>query len=120
MSVIVTLALASICFTFNGVEECHPILLGKKSATPAGEYTLIQRYTNDPGYGGDVLQFKETSTEVYAIHRLWLLNPSQKRAERIKSPNISDHYISSGCINVEPEVYSKLVNCCSNDKLIIK
>ncbi len=120
MSVIVTIALATICFTYQGVDECHPVLLGKNMPTPVGEYSLIKRLTNDPGYGGDVLQFYETPKEVYAIHRIWLLRPEQKRAERIKSKNIKDHFISSGCINVEPEVYDKLVECCGNGQLIIK
>jgi hypothetical protein len=110
MSVIVSIALATICFTYNGSNECHPVLLGKNTGTPMGEFTLIQRYTADPGYGGDVLQFYEDDKEVFAIHRIWLLH----------SENIQDRYISSGCINVEPEVYEKLVNCCSNDKLLIK
>lgn len=120
MSVIVTIALATICFTYKGTEECHPVLLGKNSTTPTGQYTLIRRMTKDPGYGGDVLQFHETKNEVYAIHRVWLLSPKQKRLERIKSKDIKYHFISSGCINVEPEVYEKLVECCSNDTLIIK
>ncbi len=120
MSVIVDLALATICFTYNGAEECHPVLLGKNTPTPKGEFVLKQRYTQDPGYGGDVLQFHETKDEVYAIHRVWLLNPKQKRMERLKSPNIQDHFISGGCINVEPEVYKKLVDCCSSGELIIK
>ena len=120
MSVIVTIALATICFTYRGEEECHPILLGKGISTPVGEYTLRKRITNDVGYGGDVLQFHETPTEVYAIHRVWLLNPAQKRTERLKSPNVKDRFISSGCINVEPEVYEKLIDCCTSERLIIK
>ncbi len=120
MAVLVNLALATICFTYNGAYECNPVLLGKKIPTPVGEYSLTRRYTNDPGYGGDVLQFHETKDMVYAIHRVWLLSPSQKRLERMRSKNISDHFISSGCINVEPEVYEKLIDCCSNEKLIVQ
>lgn len=120
MSVIVTLALAIMCFTVDGIEECHPVLLGKNPPTPIGQYQLTRRITEDAGYGGDVLQFLETKDVVYAIHRVWLLNPKQKRMERIKSKNINDHFISSGCINVESEIYDKLVDCCSNDTLIIK
>lgn len=120
MSIIVSLALATICFTYNGVHECDPVLLGKKIPTPTGEFTLIRRYTNDPGYGGDVLQFYETKEQIYALHRVWLLKPSQHRLQRLESPNVKDHFISSGCINVEPRVYEKLVDCCSNGTLIIK
>ncbi len=120
MSILVNLALATICFTHQGVESCYPVLLGKNIPTPVGEFTLIRRYTKDPGYGGDVLQFHENDHMIFAIHRIWLLKPEQKRAERIKSSKITDHFISSGCINVEPAVYEMLVDCCSNDKLIVK
>jgi hypothetical protein len=120
MTVIVTLALATICFITNGIEECHPVLLGKKPPTPMGQYQLIRRITKDLGYGGDVLQFFETKDDVYAIHRIWLLNPEQRRLERLNSKDIKDHYISNGCINVAPDVYDKLVDCCSSGQLIIK
>jgi len=95
-------------------------LLGKSTPTPAGEYTLIQRLTSDPGYGGDVLQFHETPKEVFAIHRLFLLNPKQKRLERLRSPNVEDRFITNGCINVDPVVYKRLMDCCSTSTLIIK
>jgi len=120
MSVIVSIALATICFTYQDKEECHPVLLGKKTPTPVGEYIVRKRITTDPGYGGDVLQFHETPTEVYAIHRTWLMNPKQKRAERLKSENVSDRFITNGCINVDPVIYEKLLDCCSNTQLIIK
>jgi len=120
MSVIVSIALATICFTYNGAEECHPVLLGKKIPTPKGDFILRRRFTQDPGYGGDVLQFHEDANLVYAIHRVWLLKPEQKRLERLKSTKIEDRFISSGCINVMPEVYQKLVDCCSNHKVVIE
>lgn len=120
MSIIVSLALATICFTADGVESCYPALLGKSNATPAGTYTLIKRLTADPGYGGDVLQYYETDKMVYAIHRVWLLKPSEHRAERLKSNKVSERFITNGCINLEPEVYEKLANCCSNDTLVVK
>jgi hypothetical protein len=120
MSILVSIALATICFTSQGQYECYPVLLGKNTPTPTGEFTLIRRYVLDPGYGGDVLQFSETKTTVFAIHRVWLLNPKQHRLERLKSNNVTDRFISNGCINVDPIVYEKLVDCCSNDKLTIE
>jgi len=120
MSIIVSIALATICFTYNGIEECHPVLLGKNIPTPVGEFKMTQRLTKDPGYGGDVLQFYEDEKMVYALHRVWLLRPEQHRLDRLKSPNIKDRFISSGCINVEPEVYEKILDCCSTEPLIIK
>lgn len=120
MTVIVSLALATICFTYQAKEECHPVLLGKGSSTPRGEYILKKRITSSPGYGGDVLQFYETDDEVYAIHRVWLLNPKQNRLARLKSKKVTDRYISAGCINVDPVIYDRLVDCCSDTTLIIQ
>ncbi len=118
--VIISIALATICFTYNGNDECHPVLLGKNSQTPIGEYQLRKRITADKGYGGDVIQFHEDENGVYAIHRIWLLNPEQKRRERLNSENVKDRYISSGCVNVSEDVYDKLMDCCSYDHLTIK
>lgn len=112
--VIVDLSLATICF----LSQCFPILYGKE--TPVGEFEMIQRITADPGYGGDVIQFHETPTLAFSIHRTWNLKPEQKRDQRYNSPNIKDRIISSGCINVQPEVYDALLACCSNSKLTIK
>lgn len=112
--VLVDLSLAVICF----LGQCHPILIGPD--TPKGEYRLIKRYTEQNGYGGDVLQFHETDTHVFAIHRVWTLIPKQQREQRLKSPNIKDRHITSGCINVDPTVYQQLVDCCSTQKVIIK
>ena len=119
MSILVSLAMATICFTSNGVNECHPVLLGKSVPTPVGEFNLTHLRTKSPGYGGDILQFDESKTVVYALHRVWLLRPDEHRLERLKSSNIEDHFISAGCINVEPEVYEKILDCCSKEKLII-
>jgi hypothetical protein len=117
--IIVDLILAVICFTHNRINECHNALVGEQ--TPRGEYALIQRLTNDPGYGGDVLQFKETPDAVFAIHRVWLLKPKQNRLAKLKSNNAEARKsITGGCINIEPEVYDKLVNCCSDQKLQIR
>lgn len=117
--VVVSLALATVCFTFNGAEQCHPALVGKD--TPKGRFTLVQRLTADPGYGGDVLQFHETDKAVYALHRVWTLRPSERRAERLASSHLADRQsITGGCVNVSPEVYDALVRCCSNQSLIIQ
>lgn len=80
---------------------------------------LNQRITESPGYGGDVLQFKETADSVYAIHRVFLLNQKEKRAERLKSAKVADRNITKGCINVSPEVYSRLVDCCSRNQALL-
>jgi hypothetical protein len=111
--VLVKLAAALLCF--NG--QCYPALVGKP--TPIGEFQMNLRMTTARGYGGDVIQFLETKTGVFAIHRIWLLKPSEKREIRIHSTDPKDRVITNGCINLEPEVYDKLKDCCSNDQLSI-
>lgn len=120
MSVFVSMALATICFTYQGTEECHPVLLGKNIPTPTGEFNMRKRITSDAGYGGDVIQFHEVGDMVFAIHRVWLLRPEQRRIDRLKSKNVQDRYISSGCVNVMPEVYDRLMRCCVDNKLVIR
>ncbi len=111
--VLVHLATAMICFA----NQCYPVLIGK--ATPVGEFEMNLRLTETPGYGGDVIQFYEDDTGVLAIHRLWRLNPKQHREERIVNPDPKARIITNGCINLQPEVYEKLKDCCSNDHLSI-
>lgn len=121
MDIIVTIALATICFTYNGTEECHSALVGtNKSPTPVGEFVIHKRSVPQKGYGGDVLQFMETDTEIYAIHRVYLLNAKERRADRLKSSNLKDKFITNGCINIDPAVYNKLLECCQNSKLVVK
>lgn len=115
----VFLAAAIICFPYKGVEECHNVLLGSK--TYAGTYQLQQRLTETPGYGGDVLQYDENDTTVFAIHRVWTLKAEQDRANRIASGDPRRRKdVTAGCVNVSYKTYAKLVECCSTSRLIIK
>ena len=113
--IIVSLTLATICFAGS----CHNALVGDR--TPTGEFDLVHARIEAPGYGGDVLAFAKDSTKedsYYSVHRTWLLIPSQHRARRIKSDDVARRVgITGGCINVEPAVYQKLVDCCSNQTL---
>jgi hypothetical protein len=112
--VVISLLLATICF--NG--DCYPALVGRD--TPKGTFQLTPMITKQPGYGGDVLKFKETETEWYAIHRVWLLKPEQHRLERLQSGVTAERVtVTAGCVNVTPDVYEKLRSCCSYDKLEI-
>jgi hypothetical protein len=94
------------------------VLVGKD--TPVGEYQLQHRLVDSPGYGGDVLQFKEEELDIFAIHRVWLLRPQEKREERLKNNDPKKRHITKGCINVDPVVYEQLVDCCSEAVLTIK
>ena len=118
--VIVDIALATICFTASpdAGQVCEHVLIG--SDTPRGTYVLQQRLVDDPLYGGDILQFREDPTEVYAIHRVWNGRPAEHREMRIRSDKAADRKITKGCINVTPEVYARLLACCSQETLVIK
>jgi signal peptidase I len=124
-SIIVDIALATLCITSsptleNDIPEpvCYPVLVGKD--TPKGEYQVQQRLIETKGYGGDILQFKDDDVYVYAIHRVWLGRPWEKRDTRLKNPDPKFRRITMGCINVDPKVYEELINCCSMSKLTIK
>lgn len=112
--ILVDVAAALICFAAT----CHPALVGVE--TPRGEFQLTHYTTPDPGYGGDILSFKETSNDLYAIHRV-IDVPGQQRLARLKSPDAERrNTITGGCINVEPVVYEELVKCCYASKLVIR
>lgn len=114
MLVEVSIALAQICFQ----GQCYNALIGKD--TPYGEFDLSHRAVVQYGYGGDILVFREDAKYVWAIHRVWTLNQKENRMVRLQSSRIGDRYITQGCINIDPEVYKKLVDCCSDAHLIIK
>ena len=98
---VVDLDRAEICME----SDCRPVLIGK--ATPWGEYPLQLVKTDEKGYGGDVLVFKQDDTGAYAVHRIWTQRPSEKRLERIQQ-DAERRIITNGCINVDDETYNKL------------
>ena len=114
----VEVLLASALICFQG--QCYPALIGDN--TRAGKYEqLIPRQTADAGYGGEVLQYDEDAKMVYAIHRVWTLRPAQRRVERLQSGKIADRQsVTMGCVNVMPDVYDKLRDCCAHQPLVIK
>ena len=98
---VVDLDRAEICME----SDCRPVLIGKE--TPRGEYPLQLAKTDEKGYGGDVLVFKQDDTGAYAVHRIWTQKPSEKRLERIQQ-DTARRIITNGCINVDDETYNKL------------
>ncbi len=109
-SVIVDLSLAVICFAGS----CHNAVLGK--TTEPGMYPLNQRIVVDPIYKGDVLQFAETDTHWFGIHRV--VNGRDVNGWSAKQRR----FVSAGCINVSDEVYDELVIYvkANKPKLIIR
>lgn len=116
--IVVNLLLATICFGATGTEECQPALIG--ADTPVGRYYMIKRLTDSPGYGGDVIKFKETKDNIFAIHRVWTLRDGEKRRWRLEQTDPKLRFITNGCINVDEEVYEKILACCTNSELTIK
>lgn len=112
--VTVNLGKAQICFN----DQCYPALIG--THTRQGVYPLMHARVLGAGYGGDVLVFDTRIDAIpLAIHRVWLLKPEQRRLERLQGPAAQRHGITGGCINVMPEVYQMLVDCCSKGQLTI-
>jgi hypothetical protein len=116
IAVVVSLGLATICFS----GQCHPALIGQQ--TPTGVFPLMHARVLDPAYGGDVLAYARRSDgRPLAIHRVWLEQPKQRRLDRLRSTAIADRQgITAGCINVMPEIYQQLVDCCANGEVEIR
>ncbi|GAA4016530.1 hypothetical protein [Actimicrobium antarcticum] len=112
--VLVSLAAASICF----MGSCFPALVGER--TPSGTFSLSQQQISEQGYGGDLLVFQEDRKNLWAIHRVYTLNPKERRVDRLNANRVEQRVrVTKGCINVLPDVYQRLVDCCSNDVLVI-
>jgi hypothetical protein len=105
----VSVSQSTLCLPIkNKSPECYSVLVGK--GTPLGTYELSIFRTNKKGYGGEVLGYHQSGKDLYAIHRVWLGNPSENRLSRIKSNDPSDRLITNGCINVTDDVYDKVRN----------
>lgn len=115
IDVVVNLTAATICF----LGQCYPALVGNE--TPTGVFSFQHAAILAPGYGGDVLVYDIYKDGVpLSVHRVYLGNPRERRAERLRHPNpTARRAITNGCINVAPEVYDALVDCCSKGQLQI-
>ncbi|MEO6093287.1 MAG: hypothetical protein ABIT04_00875 [Novosphingobium sp.] len=108
MTLVVFLASALLCVG----DRCYPALVGRD--TPVGHFALHRRHVQQKGYGGDVLQFLETKRDIFAIHRVWLGRPSERRAERLARGSAAERrWVTNGCINVAPEIYERLTGADS-------
>lgn len=102
--VVVNTKTAELCFA--DTQDCYPVLIGK--TTPKGTFDLTIYATDKPGYGGDVIGFKEENNFLFALHRVWTLKPEEHRLVRIASDKVEDRIMTNGCINVQDDVYDKL------------
>ena len=112
--VVVSLSQATVSFS----DQSYPALIGEH--TRPGIFPLTHARVLARGYGGDVLAWgaRPDGTPL-AIHRVWTLSPKQRRIERIRGPVAGRQGITGGCVNVMPDVYQLLVDCCSNGTVVI-
>jgi hypothetical protein len=87
---------------FSGVSKLED------KVTPAGRFTVTRDF--DPEYG-EILEINEIQGVDWsiAIHRVYLATPSERRAERLDSPDHTDNHITHGCINVSDKTMSFLI-----------
>ena len=75
-----------------------------EKTTPAGRFLI------EPGrnvHGEDILWVDYDNA--VSMHRLRLVSPAERRAQRMASPVAADHRITFGCINVPPDFYNRLL-----------
>ncbi len=105
---------AIICFD----NACHPALVG--NATRPGTYQLQVLNVASEGYGGNVLMYDADISSWYAIHRTYTGRNVRGRHGLYHNTTAKERTVTAGCINVEPDVFNELIECCRKSKLIIK
>lgn len=108
---VIEVVITSALICFGG--ECYPALVG--SDTPRGSFQTRLEATRLRGYGGDILTFHEDHAGRYAIHRTW-----QGRETLYSAPPARRRTVTKGCINVTPEVYARLVECCAGAEVVVR
>jgi hypothetical protein len=105
MTPVVLVLLSSALLCVSG--KCYPALVG--ADTPTGTFLFHRVSVTTPGYGGDILAFKETDRYVFAIHRVWTQIAKEHRKQRLEKGTVAERRnITRGCINVTSEVYTRL------------
>lgn len=112
---VVTVFVAKALICFAG--QCHPALVGN-STTP-GTYDMSVLYTQQPGYGGDVLMYDTNDTEWMAVHRTYVRDNRRQRERLYLDTSPDQRRVTAGCVNVEPEIYEDLRDNYRSQKLII-
>jgi hypothetical protein len=70
--------------------------------TPAGRYTVSRERDAEFGTVFTINEIKGKDWDI-GVHRVFLGDPAEHRAERLRSANRDDRHISFGCINVDPD-----------------
>lgn len=71
--------------------------------TPAGRFSL--KLEEDASYGTTLTFLSTANGGGWAIHRVYLGNAAERRAERLASKGGADNNISYGCVNVSSDFY---------------
>lgn len=113
-AVTVFIARALICFA----NTCHPALVGDH--TVPGTYEMSILYTDQPGYGGDVLMYDQDRRSWSAIHATYTLDSRRDREQLYYNTTPAERTVTAGCINVEPHIYEQLRDQYRRERLIIQ
>jgi len=76
--------------------------------TPAGRFTITRNHTTEYGPVFDINEVHGKDWGI-AIHQVWLGDPTEHRAARLRSANDRDRHITYGCINVSVETMRVLM-----------
>ncbi len=88
--------------------DCFPVLTGRWATnTPTGTFKASHRLSEAPGYGGDIVVFKESTKFVWAIHRTYKDLPHRRRAYTLDPQYRA---ITGGCINLRVKDYNRLAH----------
>ena len=75
--------------------------------TPAGRFPLKMVPSEEYGTAIDFLKGPNAS---FAIHRVYLGNPSERRADRLANSDPKNKNISYGCVNVSSDFYDNVLS----------
>jgi hypothetical protein len=76
--------------------------------TPAGRFTVSRDYDREYGALFDINEIQGRDWTI-SIHQVYLGTPSERRADRLQSPDHQDKHITHGCINVTRETIRLLM-----------
>jgi hypothetical protein len=77
--------------------------------TPAGRFTVSRDYDSEYGTLFDINEIRGRDWTI-SIHQVYLGTPSERRADRLQSPDHGDKHITHGCINVTRETIRLLMD----------
>ena len=86
----------------------------------AGQLVSLDSQNVPPG-GGEgrcqesVLEFLRAGEYAFSVHRTW-----PGRARLYSNASVYRRAVTNGCVNVQPEVYDRLLACCAGQVIRIE